>query len=110
MKEMVFLVKGSAKEPYKVTFRKNDNNLSAFCTCPAGDNGQYCKHRFNILGGFTDGLVRGTEADVRIIASWLPNTDVEAALLAVMDAEEKYESAKLELSNAKKHLAKTFRD
>lgn len=110
MKELIFLVQGSAREPYKVTFRKIDSNLSAYCTCPAGDNGQYCKHRFNILGGLTDGIVSENIADVHIVESWLPGTDVEVALQAVMDAEEKHEAAKRDLSNAKKLLAKAFRD
>lgn len=105
-----FLVQGSQSEPYKVTFQKSGNNLSAFCTCTAGISGQYCKHRFNILGGLSDGVVSRNEADVQLVASWLPGSDVEAALNAVMDAEEKAELAKRELSNAKKQLAKAFRD
>lgn len=110
MKELVFLIQGSAKEPYKVTFHKYESNLSAYCSCPAGDNGQYCKHRFNILGEFTEGIVSGNEADVQVVASWLPGTDVEAAMNAVMNAEEINEQAKRELSAAKKRLAKAFRD
>lgn len=105
-----FLVQGSSNEPYKVTFQKNGSNLSAFCTCPAGDNGQYCKHRFSILGGFHDGIVSGNKEDVEIVVSWLTGTDVEAAMNAVMDAEEKSEQAKRVLSEAKKRLAKAFRD
>lgn len=110
MNKLTFLVQGSANAPYKVTFKKTDNNLSAFCNCPAGDNGQYCKHRFSILNGFTDGIVSGNEAEVQIVSSWLPGTDVETAIKTVMDAEVKYELAKRELSEAKKHLAKAFRD
>jgi len=110
MKESIFFVQGSAKEPYKVTFRKNDSNLSAYCTCPAGDNGQYCKHRFNILGNITDGIVSGNELDVEIVASWLKGTDVETALNNVMDAEEQFENAKVKLAVAKKQLARAFRD
>jgi len=110
MKELIFLVQGSSKEPYKVTFRKNDTNLSAYCTCPAGDNGQYCKHRFKIIGGLFEGIVSGNEADVPVVASWVSGTDVEVALNKVKDAEEKFESAKLSLSQAKKRLAIAFRD
>lgn len=109
MKELVFLVQGSATRPYKVTFIKNGNNLSAYCNCPAGDNGQYCKHRFNILGGYTTGIVSGNESDVQIAISWLPDTDIEEALNALMISEEKYEAAKRELSSAKNRLAKAFR-
>ncbi|MFZ2949251.1 MAG: SWIM zinc finger family protein [Desulfuromonadaceae bacterium] len=110
MKELIFFVQGSAKEPYKVTFEKNGNNLSAYCTCPAGDNGQYCKHRFNILGRITNGVVSGNEPDVDVVASWLAGTDVEGALNELMNAEELFEIAKLKLSSAKKQLAKAFRD
>src|SRR6266567_3653750 len=94
MEKKVFFVQGSAKEPYKVTFQKNGNNLSAYCTCPAGDNGQYCKHRFNILGKILAGIVSGNEIDVEIVESWLSGTDVEAALNELMDAEEKFALAK----------------
>jgi len=110
MELLQFLVQGSAKEPYRVTFQKSDNNLSAYCTCPAGDNGQYCKHRFNILGGIADGIVSGNELEVNIVASWLSGTDVEVALNEVMDAEQRFERAKRELSAAKKRLAVAFRD
>lgn len=110
MNEFIFLVQGSAVEPYKVTFRKIGENLSAYCTCPAGDNGQYCKHRFSILGGFTDGIVSGNESDVTVVTSWLSGTDVEVAMENVMDAEEKFEEAKRKLAVAKKQLAKAFRD
>jgi hypothetical protein len=110
MEEIRFLVQGSAKEPYRVTFRKNGNNLSAYCTCPAGENGQYCKHRINILSGITHGIVSGNEPTVQVITSWLQGTDVEVALSGFIEAEKQYERAKLELSAAKKRLAKAFRD
>ena len=110
MNELTFLVQGSAKEPYKVTFQKKGVNLSAYCTCPAGDNGQYCKHRFSILGGATDGIVSANVLDVKIIVSWLAGSDVELAMNDVMNAEEQFEIAKLKLSAAKKQLAKALRD
>jgi hypothetical protein len=110
MEEIWFLVQGSSKEPYKVTFRKTANNLAAFCSCPAGENGQHCKHRMNILRGITSGIVSGNEAKVQAVTSWLPGTDVELALSAVLDVERKYEKAKLELSSAKKRLARAFID
>jgi len=110
MEEIGFIVQGSAEEPYRVTFRKKGNNLSAYCTCPAGDNGQYCKHQINILCGITQGIVSDNEANVQVVMSWLPGTDLEAALLSVLDAEKQCEKAKTELSAAKKRLARAFRE
>lgn len=110
MEEICFLVQGSAEEPYKVTFHKKGNNLSAYCTCPAGLNGQYCKHRFRILEGSAEGVVSGNLADIMIVKSWLPGTDVEAALMEVAEKEKALEKASKALSIAKKSLARSMRD
>ena len=48
---MQFLVQGSSAEPYEVTFVQAGKELSASCTCQAGQNGLHCKHRLNILEG-----------------------------------------------------------
>jgi uncharacterized Zn finger protein len=109
MEEFIFLVQGSAKEPYKVTFQKRENNLTAYCTCPAGDNGQFCKHRFNILEGIADDIVSGNESEVQKVTSWLSETGVEVALNNVLNAEDQLKIAKQKLSVAKKHLARILR-
>jgi uncharacterized Zn finger protein len=110
MEKIIFLVQGSAKDPYKVTFQKHGNNMSAYCTCPAGENGLYCKHCINILCGNTRSIISNNEAEIKTIALWLQGTDIEVALNAVIDAEKQYERAKQELSSAKKQLARAFRD
>lgn len=110
MEDICFLVQGSAEEPYKVTFKKNGNNLSAYCTCPAGENGQYCKHRFRILDGCGDGIVSGNKDEVMIVKSWLSGTDVEAALNEVAEKERVLEKIKQDLSVAKKRLARIMKD
>ncbi|MFH1702022.1 MAG: SWIM zinc finger family protein [Nitrospirota bacterium] len=110
MEEIYFLVQGSAEEPYKVTFKKNGSNLSAYCTCPAGENGQYCKHRFRILDGCNEGIVSANKDEVMIIRSWLCGTDVEAALMEVAEKERIFEKVKKDLSIAKKKLARVMLD
>ncbi len=56
MKIFEFLVQGSAKEPYKVNFIKQQghDNYAAVCNCKAGAMGQVCKHRMNIFLGKFD--------------------------------------------------------
>jgi len=56
-----FLVQGSAVDPCRATFEREGNNLSACCTGPTSVGGQYCKHRFAILGGETEGIVSERE-------------------------------------------------
>ena len=111
MQEITFEVQGSAAEPYFVVFvRRSDTNLSAYCSCPAGENGQYCKHRFNILDGVTKGIVSNNLDDVKVVQSWLPGTDVEAALIKMRELEAEAAKLKKALSAAKKEVAKAMRD
>jgi uncharacterized Zn finger protein len=111
MQEISFEVQGSAIEPYSVLFvKRSDTNLSAYCSCPAGQNGQYCKHRFNILAGITKGIVSDNLDDVKVVQSWLHGTDVEKAIKKMRDLESEAEKIKKELSDAKKDVAKAFRD
>ena len=109
METIQFLVQGSADEPYEVTFQKAGNNLSAFCTCAAGQNGQYCKHRFQILEGNTVGIVSGNSEQFQTVAAWLPGTDVAEAMAALDAAEREFDRAKKVVTNAKKNLASTMR-
>ena len=110
MEKLKFLVQGSAEKPYEVTFQRDSNNLSAYCSCPAGENGQYCKHRVNILSGIKDGIVSNNKPDVEVVALWLPGSDVEKTLHVLKKAEEQFETAKQELSSAKKRFARALRD
>lgn len=111
MEEILFEVQGSAPKPYRVSFiRQSNTNLSAYCTCAAGENGQYCKHRFNIMEGQKNGIVSTNADDVKIIQSWLVGTDIEKALFKLRDIEREAERIKTELTLAKKNLAKALRD
>jgi uncharacterized Zn finger protein len=111
MEEIAFEVQGSAPEPYGVVFvRRSKTNLSAYCSCPAGENGLYCKHRFAILDGKKKNIISANADDVKIVQSWLPGTDIEKALFIVRDLEAQSAEIKKQLSSAKKDLAKAMRD
>ena len=111
MDAIKFLVQGSSPEPYKVQFiKRSDKNLSAYCTCPAGDNGQYCKHRFSILEGSSKGIVSHNLDDLKLIQSWLPGTDVENAMIKMRELELEALRIKKALSLAKKSVAKAMMD
>lgn len=109
MDKIIFLVQGSSPDPYEVTFVKRDgNNLSAYCTCPAGENGIYCKHRFRILDGKDEGIISNNKDDIAIVLSWLKGSDIEHAINELKIAEKNYEKAKNDLSKAKKMVAYSF--
>jgi uncharacterized Zn finger protein len=110
MDSLSFLVKGSSPEPYRVTFSKSGKNISAYCTCPAGENGQYCKHRFGILAGSARNVISNNVDDISKVSAWLPGSDIEEAWVEVKRLEYEADIIKTQLSRAKKNLAKAMRD
>ena len=77
--------------------------------CPAGEHGQYCKHRFRILSGSKENIVGENTEQVKIVQSWLPGSDLEQTLMKLAEAEHEYDHAKKRLSQAKKNVAKAMK-
>lgn len=109
MKRFECFVQGSAAEPYMVLIEKSGSNLNAFCTCPAGSNGQYCKHRFRILSGNPEGMVSGDESLLVAVVDWLVGTDVEQAIGELARAEDALRFAQRAVKSAKINLAAALR-
>jgi hypothetical protein len=84
--QLSFRVKGSAPEPYEVTFTRSGNNLTTTCTCPAGKNGQYCKHRFGLMEGDLSALVSTNTGDIPKLHELILGTDVADAYRPVHEA------------------------
>ncbi len=109
MDTVVFMVQGSAIEPYRVVFsRLSAKVIAAYCTCPAGDMGIACKHRLNIINGKTKGIVSGNEDQVAEITTWMPGSDIETAIANVVTADELLIQAKDRLFKAKRALGRTM--
>ncbi len=106
-----FLVQGSASEPYQTVFDKKDDKITATCSCPAGVKGpmgMFCKHRFRILQGDTDGIVSTNGEEVKIVQGWLAGTDIEIAVHKLAEGEAELERAKKKVAAAKKALARVM--
>ena len=108
MNELSFLVKGSASDPYEVTFIKDGDSLTALCTCPAGQFGNFCKHRITILDGDAKAIVSDNANRVSTIVDWLQGTDVALALAEFRNLEEAGNASKSVLAAAKKKLARAM--
>ncbi len=108
MEELVFLVKGSAADPYEVTFIKDGTSLTAICTCPAGTYGNFCKHRISILDGNTKAISSDNANQAATVVGWLSGTDVEAALSEMREAEKIADPDKKALNDAKRKLARAM--
>ena len=106
MQELIFLVKGSSKDPYEVIFIKDGDSLTAICNCPAGTYSNVCKHRVNILDGSANSISSDNADKVPTIVEWLAGTDVEAALKELREVEKTKD--KDALNDAKRKLARAM--
>jgi len=59
---MTIHAKSSTGEPYNVEFLVESGKLSVFCNCKAGQFGQLCKHKTELLAGNRARLFDETEA------------------------------------------------
>jgi len=108
--ELNFLIQGSEPDPYRVMFRRVEDNFTATCTCRGGEMGQVCKHRINLLKGDTTGLVSGNSDQLTHLSGMFAGTDVERAYEKLVEAEAAVEAAKSEFSRRKRALARAMHD
>ena len=106
--ELTFQVKGSSADPYEVIFIKDGDSLTALCSCPAGQYGNFCKHRIAVLEGNGKAIVSDNADRVPTIVNWLQGTDVAAALTEFRDIEKAGDKPKNVLVAAKRKLARAM--
>jgi uncharacterized Zn finger protein len=109
MRRIEFTVRGTKGDLYTCTFERDGNNLNAFCTCPDGRAGSYCKHRFALIDGNRSIVVSDNAHEVDEISEMITGTDVEAAGIALAEAMDAVERAEELLIQAKRDFATAMR-
>ena len=105
-----FDVRDSSLVECRVTFVKDGDNLSAFCSCEMGRREQYCAHRLDILRGETSSIVSDNIVEAASIAQWVVGTDVYSAMLEIEQWENRAAEAERKLDEAKQRLGVAMRD
>lgn len=106
---MEFLVKSrSSGSEYTITVFDQGPNPVITCTCPAGANGQYCKHRFALIDGDDREVVESTHS-VLDLAAVVAETPLAATIEYMREQERAVAAAQAELKRAKKKVAAAMR-
>jgi len=74
---LCFSVRGSAGNIYEITARRIAEKLRVSCTCQAGQNRIWCKHRTALLDGDVSNLLSDNVSDVKKLAEWADGVEVE---------------------------------
>lgn len=104
-----FVVKGGSGD-YQIELEIRGKNVSMWCTCKAGSFGQYCKHRFALLGGDDRTVIQGDKSFVATLPDLIRGSDVALAMEEVAAAEKVVANARKRLSAYKRKLARVLQD
>lgn len=98
MQTFTFTIQGSSPEPYEVIFYLIDGKLSGSCTCAAGQQSKYCKHRLELLQGNVKAAINLNESDHATVMTWYSTSDVRAKVNELDSIKKEIEA----LTNKKK--------
>jgi hypothetical protein len=76
------------------------------CTCEAGRQGTYCKHRFALLDGDVSNLLSHNSDDVTKLVGLISGTDVDRRYKVVRELTAQKVNIELKLRLEKKALAR----
>jgi len=95
----------SSNTPYTARCYLEENKISIFCSCPAGDNRMLCKHVRKIVAGDASILYdRNQKSELEKISNHLQETQIPLLLLEINKSEDLLEEAKRNVKKAKKNL------
>lgn len=104
-KHIILLAKSSSGGFYDVNVYFEENNILAYCSCQAGENGMLCKHVKGIITG-DESILYDTEQKKELdqISNHLPETAISLLLSEIKKSEDILEDAKRNVKRAKKNL------
>jgi uncharacterized Zn finger protein len=101
------LSKSSSGNPYTVRFYIDENTISAFCSCPAGDHRKLCKHVIRMINGDDSILYDSSQKTILDeICSHLQGTTIPSLLSELSESEILLEKAQKNVKKVKKALEK----
>ena len=112
IKPIEILAKSSSSDtPYVVRCYLEENKVSVFCSCPAGEYQMLCKHVRKIIAG-DDSILYDTNQknELEKIRNHFQKTEVPSLLLEIKKYEDLLEESKRNLKKAKKNLENVILD
>ncbi|MBN2183307.1 MAG: hypothetical protein JW715_15460 [Sedimentisphaerales bacterium] len=103
------LVKSSSGDPYTVSFYIDKNDISAFCSCPAGVYRVLCKHIICLINNDDSILYdRNQKELIRQVCAHLQKTNIPSLLTKWKESEELLKRVQRNAKKSKKNLEKAI--
>lgn len=109
MKNVAVEVYGSEGDVYQVAFTALSGKAMANCTCKAGSNGQFCKHRLALLAGDMGRLVDKSKAtEVREVLGWAEFAPILEQVSRLHEIEAQMDELEKARASLKKAVGKAL--
>lgn len=106
-KHIELLARSSSDAPYTVRFYIEENGISAFCSCPAGDHRKLCKHVIRMINSDDSILYDSNQKSILDeICLHLQKTTIPSLLSELNESEVLLDKAKKNVEKMKKALEK----
>jgi hypothetical protein len=106
MKMISYKVQGSARDPYSIVIKKNDNKIQCLCNCNAGRKKMHCKHWMSVFEGKIQAYIGISKEQLDEVRSWLTGSDIEQAWSDHLRILEKEDELKKQIAVEKKKIMK----
>ena len=98
---------GSEGDVYRVSFVRGEAGIRVQCSCKAGVNGQFCRHRLALLAGDRSAMVdAGASQALDEALAWPEFVSIKAEIVKLQEVQEQIESLEKVKSSLKRVVAK----
>ena len=106
MKTAEFNVKGSEGDLYQIAFVQAPQGLIVSCTCKAGQNGMFCRHRLQLLAGDFSELQDKTKVqELNEVLNWEEFNPIKQNIVELNEVQKKIDELDRIKSKLKKIVA-----
>lgn len=104
------VVRGDSGSTYAVSFVEGRKGLAMHCSCPAGFNGQICKHRRRLLNGDGTQVIHAGEKAKELLQQLAQNPLILSIMENELNVEKQISALKHEASQLKKQLGRVLEE
>jgi hypothetical protein len=109
--EITLLARNETDEPFKVTFTRDENNLTITCTCPEGAHGEFCEHKFRLASNDIMMLQHPGQNSAMLSAHvWVIETPISDMLIHLLQLQGQEKQDEEAISKAKAEIGKAMRE
>ena len=101
-----FKVRGSEGDLYQIAFVQTPHGLIVSCTCKAGQNGMFCRHRLQLMAGDKSDLEDTSRLqELDAVLDWPEFTEIRKSINELNEVQKKIDELDRVKSKLKKLVA-----